>query len=90
MPARRPVRSDATVTTVVMPITMPRMVRPERKRCVQTADIAMAMFSLRGDVHPSTYSALRATIGSSLAAFDAGYQPLMTPTAPETNTDRST
>src|ERR1035438_8192083 len=46
MPARRPVRRDATVTTVVIPITMPRMVRPERNRCVQTADIAIVMFSL--------------------------------------------
>ena len=45
MPARNPVSSDATVTTVVMPITMPRMVRPERNRCVQTADIAIVMFS---------------------------------------------
>ena len=33
------------------------------------------------------YSALRATIGSSLAARDAGYQPLTMPTAPETNTE---
>src|SRR5205814_4675463 len=41
----------------------------------------------RGDVH---YSALKATIGSSFAAFDAGYQPLITPTAPDTNTDSTT
>ena len=29
-PARRPVSSEATVTTVVMPMTMPRMVSSER------------------------------------------------------------
>ena len=36
------------------------------------------------------YSALSATIGSSFDAFDAGYQPLTTPTAPETNTESNT
>ena len=30
MLARMPVSSEDTVTTVVMPITTPRMVRPER------------------------------------------------------------
>src|SRR6202167_4930896 len=46
MPARNPVSRDATQTTVVIPITMPRIVRPERNRCVQTADMAIVMFSL--------------------------------------------
>ena len=86
-PARRPVSSDATVTTVVIPITMPRMVRKERKRCVQTADIAIACFRA---ARYSFYSARSATIGSSFAARDAGYQPLMTPTAPDTKTDSTT
>src|SRR5580658_7652558 len=92
MPARKPVSSDATVTTVVIPITMPRIVRPERNRCVQTADIAIVKFSL-GEIFiqiSERHSDLRATIGSSFAAFDAGYHPLTTPTAPETNTDRNT
>ena len=40
-PARRPVSSDATVTTVVMPMTMPSTVSSERKRCAHT----------RGDGH---------------------------------------
>ena len=40
-PWRTPVRSEATVTTVVMPITMPKMVSSERKRCVHTAWIAI-------------------------------------------------
>src|SRR5579863_1298932 len=83
----KPVSSDATVTTVVMPMTIPRMVKPERNRCVQTADIAIVIFSF-GEIF--IYSALRATMGSSFAAFDAGYHPLTTPTAPETKTDRQT
>ena len=48
MPARSPVSSDATVTTVVMPMTMPSTVSSERKRFAHTADIAIVMFS-RGD-----------------------------------------
>src|SRR5437763_17035313 len=72
-PARKPVSSDATVTTVVIPITMPRMVRPERNRLVHTADIAMIRFS-RGEMF--IYSDLSATMGASFAAFEAGYQPL--------------
>src|SRR5580658_4480226 len=63
MPARKPVSSDATVTTVVIPITMPRMVRPERNRCVQTADMAMVKFSL-GEMFTFClrYSALSASL----------------------------
>src|SRR5579863_5399405 len=88
MLARRPVSSDATVTTVVIPITMPRIVKLERNRCVQTADMAIVKFS-RGEIFiffrtGFRYSALRATMGSSFAAFDAGYHPLMTPTAADT------
>ena len=45
-PWRRPVSSDATVTTVVMPMTIPRMVSSERKRWIHTACRAMRMFSL--------------------------------------------
>jgi hypothetical protein len=40
-PSRRPVSSEATVTTVVIPITIPRMVSRERKRCVHTPSIAI-------------------------------------------------
>ena len=36
-PWRKPVSSEATVTTVVMPMTMPRMVSSDRKRWVHTA-----------------------------------------------------
>ena len=36
-PARRPVSSDATVTTVVIPMTIPRMVSSERNRLVHAA-----------------------------------------------------
>src|SRR5580658_4971915 len=46
MLARSPDNSEATTTTVVMPITIPITVSMERKRCAQTASIAMAMFSL--------------------------------------------
>src|SRR5579871_5782752 len=46
IPCRRPVSSDATVTTVVIPMTMPRIVSSERKRCVQTWRIARFMFSV--------------------------------------------
>src|SRR5579863_4032175 len=44
-PWRRPVSREATVTTVVIPMTIPRMVRSERKRCPQTAPKAICMFS---------------------------------------------
>src|SRR6185312_1604738 len=49
-PARSPVSSDATVTTVVIPMMMPRTVRPDRNLWDQTASIAMAMFS-RGEIY---------------------------------------
>src|SRR5260370_37408570 len=45
MPCRSPVSRLDTVTTVVIPITMPRMVRPDRKRLVHTESIAMLKFS---------------------------------------------
>src|SRR5665213_4623853 len=86
-PARRPVRSEATTTTVVIPMTMPRMVSPDRNRLVQTADIAMVIFSFG---ESCIYSDLKATIGSSFEAFDAGYHPLTKHTAPDTNTDSKT
>ena len=85
-PARSPVSRDATTTTVVIPITIPRIVRPDRNLFVHTAVMAIVRFSLGASI----YSALKATIGSSFEAFDAGYHPLATPTAPDTSTDSNT
>src|SRR5687768_7424494 len=45
-PCRRPVSRLDTVTTVVMPITIPMMVSSERKRCAQRAPSAMRTFSV--------------------------------------------
>src|SRR5215469_16192042 len=45
-PSRRPVSSDATVTTVVMPMTIPSTVRSERNLWLQTACTAICMFSV--------------------------------------------
>ena len=89
MPARRPLSSDATTTTVVIPMTIPMTVSMERKRCTQTASMAIARFSL-GDIFTLTYSALSATIGSSFDAFSAGYQPLTIPTVADTITESKT
>src|SRR5215469_9236037 len=46
MPCRKPVSREATVTTVVIPITIPRIVSNERNRCAQTCRIARLMFSV--------------------------------------------
>ena len=87
-PARSPVSSDATVTTVVIPITMPSTVSSERKRCSPTA--CMASFTFWVALIFTNYSARRATTGSSLAARDAGYQPETTPVTPETTSESAT
>ena len=87
-PWRKPVSSDATVTTVVMPITIPRMVSSERKRCVHTACTAICMFSAA--LIFMVYSALSAATGSSLAAREAGYHPEATPTTDDTPIARIT
>ena len=83
-PCRRPVSSDATVTTVVMPMTMPRMVSSERKRWRPHRAAAPCCMFCAGLMFMS-YSARSATTGSSLAARDAGYQPETTPTMLETH-----
>ena len=89
MPLRSPVSSDDTVTTVVMPMTMPRMVSSERKRCVHTAVSAM-LHVLAEVICMASYSARSAATGSSLAARDAGYQPETMPTALETTSASTT
>ena len=87
-PSRSPVSSEATVTTVVMPMTMPSTVSSERKRCAPTAWIAIFMFWVA--LMFTSYSARRATTGSSFAARDAGYQPETTPTMLDTASERTT
>ncbi len=80
--------SEATVTTVVMPITMPSTVSSERKRCSPTACMASLMFC--PTLIFTSYSARRATTGSSFAAREAGYQPDTTPTTLETASESAT
>jgi hypothetical protein len=87
-PWRKPVSSEATVTTVVMPMTMPRMVSSERKRWIHTAPTATRMFS--ATLMFTVHSARRATTGSSLAARAAGYQPEAMPTMLETASESAT
>ena len=80
--------SEATVTTVVIPITMPRIVSSERKRWSPTACIAIFMFWVA--LIFTNYSARRATTGSSFAAREAGYHPETTPVTPETTSESAT
>src|SRR5215469_16727773 len=44
-PSRKPVSSDATVTTVVMPMTIPNTVSSERNLWFHTACTAICIFS---------------------------------------------
>ena len=93
MPLRKPVSSDETVTTVVMPITIPRMVSPERNLLVHTEETAMCTLSaglILMLLGAPFYSAISATTGSRRAACRAGYQPEMMPTPAETNRARNT
>ena len=76
------------MTTVVIPMTMPRMVNSERNRGVHTADNARCMFS--ATLMFMVYSARSATTGSSLAARAAGYQPDATPTIEDTASESTT
>ena len=80
--------SEATVTTVVMPITMPSTVSSERKRCSPTAWMASLTFCAA--LMFTNYSARKATTGSSFAAREAGYHPETTPVTLETASDNAT
>src|SRR5262252_7114224 len=67
--------SEVMPTIAVMPITMPSTVNPERILFVRTVSNAITMTSLnrsrRADMR---YSRLSASMGSSRAARNAGYE----------------
>src|ERR1035438_4844638 len=67
---------------------MPSTVSSERKRCSPTACMASLMFC--PTLIFTSYSARRATTGSSFAAREAGYQPDTTPTTLETASESAT
>jgi hypothetical protein len=91
MPDFSPLVRLPTVTTVVMPMTMPRIVSALRKRWLQTASSAIPRFSPArvATIKTANYhSARSASTGSMRAARAAGYQPDTTPTADDTNSAR--
>ena len=87
--AFNPPSSDDTVTTVVMPITIPKLVNPERSLWLEMASNAMPNVAFAFMLAARVHSARNASTGSS-CRLRAGYQPEMIPTALETKIETIT
>ena len=90
---RIPVRIEATTTAVRMPTTIPRIVRNERNLCDMTLSYAIFSTSIGSDAETCIildYTFCNATMGSSRAAFHAGYKPATTPMMLDTAIERMT
>src|SRR5947199_5564552 len=83
--------------SVTTPIATPKIVSDERNLFALTVATAIAADSLMSSKlikafslqqSAFSYSALNASIGSKLEAFQAGHNPLATPTAEETLTPK--
>src|SRR6476659_9620339 len=75
---RIPVRIEATTIAVIIPTTIPRIVKKERNLCERIESVDIFSTSNGKDVLTRIDQlCVNATIGSRRAAFQAGYSPAM-------------
>lgn len=81
--------NEAMTITITVPMTTPSTVRNERNLCdlkvsnaIRTLSVTSCLFIPSHSRPPVNQSTLNASMGSSFAAFQAGYIPKKSPMRP--------